>query len=184
MIAQIQMRRGTTAEWAAASPVILLAGESGYDTTLKRYKVGDGETEWANLEWNTLWSRPIGSIYESTVSTSPASLFGGTWEAIDAGRFLVAAGTGYPAGDTGGSATVSLGLDSGYAKLASYTEANYHAKTVSTPDWEPNRLAYLHQASIASGGYDATSGLELGGSTASGSIIPPWYAVYMWVRTA
>lgn len=49
MIAQIQMRRGTTAEWAAASPVVLASGEQGYDTTLKMMKVGDGVTEWANL---------------------------------------------------------------------------------------------------------------------------------------
>jgi hypothetical protein len=49
MIAQINMRKGTSAEWAAASPVILLAGESGYDTTLKQTKLGDGSTEWADL---------------------------------------------------------------------------------------------------------------------------------------
>lgn len=36
---------------------------------------------------------PIGSIYESTVSTNPSMLFGGTWEAMDAGRVLVSAGT-------------------------------------------------------------------------------------------
>lgn len=127
----------------------------------------------------------VGDIYITTSTASPATRWPGTtWAAIDAGKFLVAAGSGYPAGGTGGSATVSLGLGSGYAKLASYAEANYHAKTVSTPDWEPNRLAYLYQASIASGGYNAAIGLELGGSTASGSIIPPWYAVNVWRRTA
>ena len=104
MIAQINMRKGTSAEWAAASPVILLAGESGYDTTLKRYKVGDGETEWANLEWNTLWSRPVGSIYMSISDTSPASLFGGTWSAIPSGR-SIRTGIG---GEESGSDTVTL----------------------------------------------------------------------------
>ena len=34
---------------------------------------------------------PIGSIYMSTNSTSPATLFGGTWEQIK-GRFLVGQG--------------------------------------------------------------------------------------------
>ena len=52
MIAQIQIRRGTTAEWAAANPVILAAGEQGYDTTLKRFKMGDGATAWASLPWS------------------------------------------------------------------------------------------------------------------------------------
>ena len=51
MIAQIQMRRGTTAEWAAASPVVLAAGEMGLDTTIQKSKIGDGTTEWASLPW-------------------------------------------------------------------------------------------------------------------------------------
>lgn len=51
MIAQIQVRRGTTAEWAAASPVVLAAGEPGWDSTLKRLKIGDGATEWVGLPW-------------------------------------------------------------------------------------------------------------------------------------
>ena len=51
-VAQIQVRRGTTAEWAAADPVVLAAGEQGYDTTLKRLKMGDGATAWASLPWS------------------------------------------------------------------------------------------------------------------------------------
>ena len=51
MIAQIQMRRGTTAEWAAASSVVLAAGEMGLDTTIQKSKIGDGTTEWASLPW-------------------------------------------------------------------------------------------------------------------------------------
>lgn len=52
-------------------------------------------------------AHPVGSIYESTDSTSPATLFGGTWEAMDAGRVLVAQGTAstgtvFTAGATGG----------------------------------------------------------------------------------
>lgn len=52
-------------------------------------------------------AHPVGSIYESTDSTSPADLFGGTWEAMDPGRVLVSAGTAstgtvYKAGDKGG----------------------------------------------------------------------------------
>lgn len=52
-------------------------------------------------------AHPVGSIYESTGSTSPATLFGGTWEAMDAGRVLVAqgkaaTGTTFAAGATGG----------------------------------------------------------------------------------
>ena len=57
---------------------------------------------------------PVGSIYMSTVSTNPATLFGfGTWEAMPAGRVLLAQGksswgTTYNAGSTGGEATHQL----------------------------------------------------------------------------
>ena len=57
---------------------------------------------------------PVGSIYISTVSTNPATLFGfGTWEAMPAGRVLLAQGesdwgTTYEAGSTGGEATHQL----------------------------------------------------------------------------
>ena len=44
---------------------------------------------------------PIGSIYMSVNSTSPANLFGGTWERIS-DTFLFAASSSYPAGSTGG----------------------------------------------------------------------------------
>lgn len=58
-------------------------------------------------------AHPVGSIYESTDSTSPATLFGGTWEAMDAGRVLVAqgkaeTGTTFTAGATGGEETHKL----------------------------------------------------------------------------
>lgn len=55
--------------------------------------------------WNLLY--PVGAIYLSTVSTSPADLFGGTWEQIK-DTFLLSAGDTYEAGATGGAARVSL----------------------------------------------------------------------------
>ena len=50
---------------------------------------------------------PIGSIYVSTVSTSPATLFGGTWEQIK-DRFLYCTTSG--AKDIGGASTVTLDI--------------------------------------------------------------------------
>lgn len=44
----IQVRRGTTAEWAAENPV-LAAGEPGVDVDTGRFKVGDGVTPWEDL---------------------------------------------------------------------------------------------------------------------------------------
>lgn len=59
-----------------------------------------------DLRWGgVLKSYPVGAIYTSTVATSPADLFGGTWEALPEGRVLLAQGTSYPAGQKGGEAT-------------------------------------------------------------------------------
>lgn len=53
---------------------------------------------------------PVGSIYMSVASASPAILFGGTWEQLK-DRFLLGAGDTYTAGDTGGSASHTLTTD-------------------------------------------------------------------------
>ena len=75
-------------------------------------KIGDGAVTPAKVD-NTLLSAvcdmiyPIGSIYMSVNSTSPASRFGGTWERIK-DKFLLSSGDVYSAGSTGGSATKNL----------------------------------------------------------------------------
>ena len=50
-------------------------------------------------------SYPVGAIYISTSSTSPASLFGGTWESIASERVLMGV-----SGSHGAGSTVSAGL--------------------------------------------------------------------------
>ena len=40
----------TSTEWEAENP-ILLKGEMGYDSTSKRYKIGDGVNRWKNLQY-------------------------------------------------------------------------------------------------------------------------------------
>lgn len=58
---------------------------------------------------------PVGAIYTSTVSTSPATLFGGTWAAFGAGRVLVGfngSDTDFNASEkTGGAKTHTLTTD-------------------------------------------------------------------------
>lgn len=46
----IKLRRGTTAEWAAADPV-LPDGVMGFDRTLGNVKIGDGVKAWSALNW-------------------------------------------------------------------------------------------------------------------------------------
>ncbi len=45
VVTQIQVRRGTAAEWVSANPT-LSAGEWGYETDTRLYKIGDGSTAW------------------------------------------------------------------------------------------------------------------------------------------
>ena len=47
---RIKVRRDTSANWAA-STVLLVDGEQGYDKTLKQYKTGNGIDLWPALAW-------------------------------------------------------------------------------------------------------------------------------------
>jgi hypothetical protein len=55
---KIQFRRGTTTQWENAAAElgqgILYQGELGFDTTTKRFKIGDGTTSWSNLPYNSI----------------------------------------------------------------------------------------------------------------------------------
>ncbi len=76
---------------------------------------------------------PVGTIYMSYDSTSPASLFGGTWVQIK-DRFLIGAGNTYTAGTLGGSDT--LGIQHHHS--VTYMRAKIGSKT-----GYPNTLAYV-----------------------------------------
>ena len=52
------------------------------------------------LEAQKLADHPVGSIYQSTDPTSPAALFGGTWEQIASERVLMGASYAHAAGTT------------------------------------------------------------------------------------
>jgi ribosomal protein L24 len=50
MATRIQVRRGSTSDWNTANP-ILTEGEFGYNTTLDKFKIGDGTSTWSTLEY-------------------------------------------------------------------------------------------------------------------------------------
>ena len=50
MATRIQVRRGTTSEWNTSNPVLTEA-EFGYNTTLDKFKIGDGTSTWSLLEY-------------------------------------------------------------------------------------------------------------------------------------
>jgi hypothetical protein len=54
MAQQIQFRRGTAAEWAAANP-ILAQGELGINLDGNRFKIGTGLTSWNYLDYTAVF---------------------------------------------------------------------------------------------------------------------------------
>lgn len=75
MAVQIQYRRGTNAEWAAANPV-LAVGEPGYETDTGYFKVGNGTSPWNALLYSsgkmgTNAVVSIGTVSITAPGTSP-----------------------------------------------------------------------------------------------------------------
>ena len=130
---------------------------------------------------------PVGAIYMSVSSTSPASLFGGTWEQIQ-DKFLLAAGSSYAAGNTGGEATHTLTEN----EMPSHT----HALRANTSWGNSETLGawqqYVNSGTLSdvgsSGGTITTSYYyDVAGRTGGGAAhnnMPPYLVVYVWKRTA
>lgn len=117
---------------------------------------------------------PVGYIYLSTVSTSPASLFGGTWERLK-DTFLLAAGDTYAAGTTGGEAAHALTMD----EMPSHQHSFKGAGTTVAGGSNYNRP--LNTGTYSSS--DTYQTTPRGGNAAHNNM-PPYLTVYMWQRTA
>lgn len=92
---QFQLRRGTSAEWALADPV-LASGEAGYETDNNLLKIGDGITSWSLLPY--LGSSELGGfpVSVSTLGDGDVLMFHqatSTWrnvnrsDIVDGGNF-------------------------------------------------------------------------------------------------
>lgn len=126
------------------------------------------------------WQRmyPVGCIYMSIVSTSPATLFGGTWAAIPSGR-VIRTGSG---GTEGGSDTNSGITVTGYAE-ASTSGSNLVYRYQNTPAWTSQWVVPLGSSGNSGGGSIGT-GFSIKGTGSGGSNVPLSYHVYAWRRTA
>lgn len=137
---------------------------------------------------------PVGAVYISANSTSPASLFGGTWEPIN-GRFLI--GTGAPENNDDGSSPGSYN----YAAEEKGGEAQHKLTNIEMPIHSHEsimvnndinyKIVYGDGGNITTNAgtinYTSGSGLfELttgkAGSGYAHNNMPPYLAVYMWKR--
>ena len=149
---------------------------------------------------------PVGSVYISVNSTSPATLFGGTWTQIK-GRFLLGVGAGdnntvTTWGDVYPSSTLNvsvneLGGEPVHSLSVAEMPSHYHqferqqwysADTVARTS---TGAIYNWRSGEGTGGntskayYGASPTYygQTGGSEAHNNI-PPYLGVYMWKRTA
>lgn len=204
----IYLRNDNTWQTITAAEVGAAAtshNHSAADITSGTLTVARGGTGVTSAAAIALLSYPVGAVYTSKVSTSPATLFGGTWSAIAAGTFLVAAGTGYAAGGTGGAATHTHTTPNHAHTTPSkaLTVANLPAHThgIHTRRGAINYNYSSHTLGIgAEGTHAGIATVESPGmsgsahahgntgnaapTTNAASSLPPWKAFYMWERTA
>lgn len=118
---------------------------------------------------------PVGSIYMSTNNVSPATFIGGTWAQIQ-NTFLLAAGSNYAAGSTGGEATHTLTINEMPKHRHSYND--YWNTAAGGSSVTRHAVAFEDIGAKNGGGTNST-----GGDQAHNNM-PPYLAVYMWKRTA
>ena len=157
-----------------------------------------------------LAAHPVGSLYWSTQSTDPASLFGGTWEQVK-DRFVLAAGDSYAVGATGGEATHTLTE----AEMPAHKHYHYFNNDPTSQgsnhfvswgsdgakDWSGARIssktwgtaaAYTKEQWGEQGpdvgnqlfAYQADRTTSVTGGGATHNNMPPYVAAYCWKRTA
>lgn len=149
----------------------------------------------------------------SVNSTSPNTLFGGTWERIQ-NKFLLSAGSSYSAGSTGGNANTTLSVSNLPSHNHSYTKATGVANHTLTINEIPSHKHDIYTSTFVVGQWNG-SGTCVGGSTKTDAVgamgggqahnhnlntessttgnqgsgssfsnMPPYLSVYVWKRTA
>lgn len=122
---------------------------------------------------------PVSSLYISDNATSPAELYGGTWERIE-GRFIMGASDTYPAGSTGGSATKTIAKTNlPNEKLDVMT---LYTKGSEGSTFDVVSITYEH--SDGSGNFSRTGQTSPLGAGTPLNILPPYYSMYIWRRVA
>ena len=189
--------------------IMLLKGDKGdkgdgsYDDTELRELIAetfaDVQEEIAQLEQNYLnYMYPVGSIYISVGSTSPAVLFGGTWEQIE-DRFLLAKGSTYttleatggasshtPSGTVGDHTLTTSEIPSHshkYVKPSTGTAQFYSAKMEYAQQMESISTATV-TANQDTGTAGTGGGHSHGFTGTSQDTMPPYLVVNVWKRTA
>ena len=137
-----------------------------------------------------LLMHPVGTPYASKNPTSPAELYGGTWERIE-GKFIMGASDTYPAGSTGGEAEHILTISEapGHThEVGAYGNPGWRFKingnvgvVVTSDSYVLINNVSLYYKDITDNGFLGTS--DVGGNEPHNNL-PPYIAMYIWRRVA
>ena len=127
---------------------------------------------------------PVGSIYMSVNNVSPAALFGGTWKQIE-DRFLLASGSTFEAGTTGGAE--SYELDATHKHIAPVGSNSARLGLVSINGTVSGGSGKSYQSTTYDSSGTLSTNLAMGYTSnaqvkASIPTLPPYMAVYVWQR--
>ena len=122
---------------------------------------------------------PVGSIYQSTARTSPAALFGGTWQEIAQNRVLMGAGSGHAAGSTveAGLPNITGSFVADVKKGEHKVSGAFTAGNVIASTGEYNNFSDVYKFSL-----DASKSNAIYGRSAT--VQPAAYYVHIWRRVA
>lgn len=169
----------------------ILAGWSGSDNGIERlyYRnrrdMSDTWSAWKAIAFtddsNALSAYPVGAIYISTSSISPASLFGGTWKSIASERVLMGV-----SGSHGAGSTVSAGLPNISGAVLDTWHGSGPSGSGALSVAVNGRSAVRHgdDGTFTWGNFyfNAASYNSIYGNAST--VQPAAYYVYMWRRTA
>ena len=151
-------------------------------TTLGGVKVGSGLTVDADGTLSAdsaLAAYPVGSIFQTVSSTSPAALFGGTWQEIAQNRVLMGAGSGHVAGTTveAGLPNITGSFVADVKKGEHKVSGAFTAGSAITSTGEYNSFSDVYKFSL-----DASKSNAIYGRSAT--VQPAAYYVHIWRRVA
>lgn len=142
------------------------------------------------LEVQKLADHPVGSIYQSTDPTSPAALFGGTWEQIASDRVLMGASRSHAAGTTVKAGlpniTGSLSETSNDGKTTPFRGNKNAISSIGALAVTEASSPFCGYAGYEGSAYDISFDASLSNPIygASSTVQPAAYYVHIWRRVA
>jgi hypothetical protein len=147
---RIQLRRGIASSWTSSNP-ILASGEVGVETDTNKIKIGDGSSNWTELDYFADVYAASASII-AYINSEIGDLIDSAPALLDTLNELAAAIGDDPSFFSNIATTINSASATAYASASAYTNAQINALTTSDIE-EGSRLYFTNQRAL-----DATAG--------------------------